>query len=109
MSSHWNTKLLASVFDRGSASMRWTCLSSVAGSLSLFLLARSSSSSSGIEFHRKNESFDASSRSVIAYFSPGFNPAGTRSPRYRKNGLASIPVTPARMPDSKPPCFTPSA
>ena len=34
---------------------------------------------------------------------------GTRSPRYRKKGLASMPVRPERMPDSKPPCFAPSA
>ena len=74
--------------------MRSTWLLSVAGSLSLFLVATLSNSWSGMEFHRKNESFDASSISVIAYFSPGFKPAGTRSPRYRKNGLASIPVIP---------------
>ena len=66
MSSHWNTKLLASVIDRGSASMRATCSSSTAGSLSLPLMASSSSSSSGIVFQRKNDSFDASSRSLIA-------------------------------------------
>jgi len=65
MSSHCGRKLSASVIDRGSASMRFTCRSSTAGWLRRPALARRSSSSSGMVFQRKNDSFDASSRSVM--------------------------------------------
>ena len=56
--------------------MRRTCWSSTAGSLSLPLMPSSSSSSSGIVFQRKNDSFDASSRSLIGVGVAGAQPRG---------------------------------
>ena len=63
--SHWPVKLVISASDFGSASMRRTCFSSTAGSLSLPCAARSISSSSGTLLHRKNDSREASARSLM--------------------------------------------
>ena len=62
--SHWPVKLVISASDFGSASMRRTCFSSTAGSLSLPCAARSISSSSGMLLHRKKDSREASARSL---------------------------------------------
>ena len=51
---------MISASDFGSASIRRTCCSSTAGSLSLPCAARSISSSSGMLLHRKNDSREAS-------------------------------------------------
>ena len=50
---------------------------------------------------RMRLSVTLSEKASISYLSPGFKPEGTRSPRYRKKGLASIPVIPSRIPASK--------
>src|SRR5579863_556566 len=63
--SHCAAKLLESAWDRGSASILRTWLSSVAGSLSLLAAARFNSSSSGRLLHKKYERREASSRSSI--------------------------------------------
>ena len=78
--------------DRGSASMRATCFSNTAASLSVPSLAAFSSSVSGTVPQRKNESRDARSRSVNRYvsFDVVAAAAGTGSTRNRKRGLARI-------------------
>ena len=52
----------------------------------------SSSSSSGMLLHRKNESRDASSRSLMRYGVSGATSAGSRSTRNRNSGLTSRPL-----------------
>ena len=64
-SSHCAAKLLTSADERGSASIRRTCAASTARSFSFPLSAASSSSSSGMLLHRKNDSREASSRSLM--------------------------------------------
>ena len=60
-------KLSTSACERGSRSIRRTCRSSTAGlPTACRLTARSSSSSSGMLLHRKNDSRDARSRSLDA-------------------------------------------
>ena len=62
--SHWLKKFCTSaVRARGSASMRRTCRSNTFASRSFPRIARSSSSSSGMLLHRKNDRRDASSTS----------------------------------------------
>ena len=53
ISSHWPAKFSASADAFGSASIRFTCASSTPGARSRRRSASDSSSSSGIEFHRK--------------------------------------------------------
>ncbi len=53
ISSHWPAKFSAIAKAFGSASMRFTCASSTDGALNWRRSASDSSSSSGIEFHRK--------------------------------------------------------
>ena len=89
--SHWPAKFSTSALAFGSASMRRTCWASVAGSCSLPRSARSSSSSSGMLLQRKNDSRDASSRSLIRYAAPGATFAGSRSTRNRKFGIGEDP------------------
>ena len=66
-----------SACDRGSASMRRTCCSSTSGSFSCPAAAASSSSSSGMLLQRKNDSRDASSRSLTRYAVPAATVAGS--------------------------------
>ena len=63
--SHWPAKFDTSASARRSSSIRRTWRSSTAGSFSRPCSAASSSSASGIVLHRKNESRDASSTSLI--------------------------------------------
>ncbi len=62
--SHWLAKLSTSERERGSRSMRVTWRDSSAGARSCPCAARSSSVSSGMLFHRKNDRRDASSKSL---------------------------------------------
>ena len=62
--SHWPAKLFTKASAFGSASMRRTCFSSAAGSLNFPCAAALIRSSSGRLLHRKNESREASSRSL---------------------------------------------
>ncbi len=64
--SHWAAKFVTSDSARGSASIRRTCCSSTFGSFNRPAAAMSSSSSSGMLLQMKNDSLDASSRSLIA-------------------------------------------
>src|ERR1700682_2082448 len=66
--------------------MRRTCCSSTTGSLSLLRTARSRSSSSGMLLQRKNESREASSRSLMRYGVPGATWAGSGSVADTKTG-----------------------
>ena len=63
--SHWAKKLVTSASDLGSVSIRRTWRSSTAGSFSRPSRASRRRSVSGMLLHRKKESRDASSRSVI--------------------------------------------
>ena len=65
--------------------------------------ATSISSASGIVPHRKNESRDARSRSLMRYALPGFAFAGVSSTRNTKCRLESIACSAMRTPPSKPP------
>ena len=87
--------------------MRRTCCSSTAGSLSLPLMARSSSASSGMLLHRKNDSREASSRSLMGYARSNASfgsvrlrrtVSGSRSMRNRNAGLVSIARNAISMP-----------
>ena len=62
--SHWPVKLVISACDFGSASIRLTWASSTAGVLSRPCAATLISSSSGMLLHRKNDSREASARSL---------------------------------------------
>ena len=77
---------------RGSASIRRTCCSSTAGVAAACPgSATVSSSSSGMLLQRKNDSRDASSRSLIAIRAcPARTPAGSRSTRNTNFGLARM-------------------
>ena len=73
--------------DFGSASMRRTCASSTAGSCSFPWLGQIAAvRSSGMLLHRKNDSRDASSRSLIPDTTARRNPAGSRSTRNTNAG-----------------------
>ena len=69
--SHWPAKLRTNASAFGLASIRRTCCSSTAGRPSCRRAASASSSSSGMLLHRKNESRDASSRSLTRYGDAG--------------------------------------
>ena len=69
--SHCPAKLVARLNERRSASILRVCFSSSSGRLSLPRIAASSSSSSGMLLHRKNESREASSRSLMRYDAAG--------------------------------------
>ena len=62
--SHWPVKLVTNDSDFGSASIRRTCCSSTAGSFSRPCAATVISSSSGMLLQRKNDSREASARSL---------------------------------------------
>ena len=62
--SHCAANRSASARDRGSASIRFTCLSNPAWVRSAPVLAARSSSASGDEPHRKNDSREATSVSA---------------------------------------------
>ena len=70
---------------------------------------RCSSSSSGMLLHRKNDSRDASSRSLSGYTVPGAALAGSRSTRNTNFGLASMRCSASWMPRSKFPSRRPVA
>ncbi len=65
MFSHWPVKFCTSACERGSAIMRPTCCRNVFGSCSLLAAASRISSMSGMLLQRKNDSRDASSRSLM--------------------------------------------
>ena len=67
MCSHWPAKSSTSACERGSASMRCTCSRRTSGSCNVPCTATSTSSSSGMLLHRKNERREASSRSEMRY------------------------------------------
>ncbi len=77
--------------------------SSTPGARSLFWIARSSSSSSGMLLHRKNESRDANSTSLILIRVFGAMPFGSCSMRNRNSGLTSTARSPMSMPSSNDP------
>ena len=100
--SHCDAKFVTRLLDRGSASMRVTWRSSTAGLSRSPRAARSISSSSGMLLQRKNDSRDASSRSLIGYTPPADTRAGSRSMRKRNSGLDSTADSPISMPASNP-------
>ena len=55
--------------------------------------------------HRKNDSRDASSRSLSAMTEPGAAPGGVRSNRNTNSGSDRIAWTPSLTPASKSPWF----
>ena len=98
--SHWSAKLVTRRRERGSASIRRTCRSSTAGLCSSPAIATSSSSSSGMLLQRKNESRDASSRSLIAV--GRVRRRRRRDPARRGTGTAGSPA-PRSAPSRCPP------
>ena len=107
--SHSNAKLVVSVFERGSASMRRTCCSSTLGSLSLPCSATVSSSSSGMLLHRKNDRRDASSRAAQPVDAAGLGarPAAVPRDTGTSSSRASRPAR-SRCRVSNVPAFRPS-
>ena len=105
--SHWLAKLVASDEAFSSASMRRTCDRRTSGLRSSPRSAVANSSWSGMELQRKNDSREASSRSLILYglldaMLPG---AGSRSILKRKCGLVRIALIAVSIPVSKPSCW----
>ena len=86
--SHWPAKFSVKAAALGSCSMRSTCSRSMSGWLSLPCSASVSSSSSGIELHRKYDSRLARAKSSSL---PGF------SRRNRKCGDTSTALRPTRI------------
>ncbi len=94
---------------RRSPASRAPAARSSAGSLSRPRSAASSSSSSGIVLHRKNDSREARSRSLTRYGVLGATFAGSSSMRNRNDGLTSMRSIARCMPVSNPPSVRPAS
>ena len=98
---------MISAFDAGSASIRRTCCSRTSGSSAFPARPASSSSSSGMLLHRKNDSREASSRSLTGRL-PGAAPRIALDAE-QEVGLTSNPSAPSRFPPRSCRSFCPAA